>query len=93
MTMADLCVTCGRPVQFDRQLCRTVCRRCGIVPVPPVQPAASLVRGVEITDRVDGRLVTRYVMEVAPAPVREPNPIYLRALRRSHRRRSHAGPW
>ena len=78
--MADLCVTCGRPVHFDRKLCRTVCQRCGVVPVPATPPAPSLVRGVEVTDRVDGRLVSRYMMEVAPAPAREPSRVYLRAL-------------
>jgi hypothetical protein len=78
------CEHCGGPLRLDQRLQRHLCRRCGrIAPAAPVEPA-NLVSGSEVIDWLGERAITRYFMARDDTPAREPNPVYLAALRRSY---------
>lgn len=72
------CGSCGGRLRYDGGLQRIVCSRCG---------RAGLVRGVEVVDTFNDRPVSRYIMAVELVPPRQPNQVYLAAVRRSALRR------
>jgi hypothetical protein len=82
------CERCGGKARFDRELDRLVCGRCG-QPFRYGGGGQALVRGAEIVDWLGERQVSRYFVSVEPTPPRDPNRLYLRALRRSYRQRPH----
>jgi hypothetical protein len=78
------CPDCTSPSAAARRPQGARCPRCHQNEPRPARSV--LVLGAEVIDHLGERPITRYFMALEPEPPREPNPAYLQALRRSHRR-------